>query len=57
MTLGYTTSGFTLIVPPHLDTFELEGGCSADCLGGVSRIRVFYIELRMVLLNYKIPFC
>ena len=36
MDIGHRTSGFLLVVPPHLDAFEIEGGCSADCIGGVS---------------------
>jgi len=42
LSLGHPASGFTLVVPPHLDSFQVEGGCSAECLGGVSWNRVLH---------------
>jgi len=46
MDVGHRTNGLQLVVPPHLDTFEVEAGCSADCLGGVSWSTLFIHTLR-----------
>jgi len=42
LAVGHVTSGNFLVVPPHLDTFEIEGGCSSDCLGGVNWIEILH---------------
>ena len=36
MRLGHIVDVNFLVVPPRLETFEIEGGCPASCLSKVS---------------------
>ena len=36
MRLGHIVDCRLLVVPPRLETFEIEGGCPASCLSKVS---------------------
>ena len=38
LTLGYINTENDLVIPPHLDNFELQAQCGANCLQAVSTV-------------------